>query len=217
MKIARWGLMILLASPAGFAAAQAQQDQAPAQQPQQSQPAEQKPDPLAEAARKAREQKKDQPKATKVWDNDSMPDVAGTINVVGQEAPATDNSTAAAPAANQNNGAPAAAGAAGTPASPTAGGATKDQLTAELNAAKEQLESLQKDLDLQQRQFTLDQQMWLSKPDHDGDREGAASLKTQQDVIAQKQQQVADAQKKVDELQSKVNAAGDVAAKPPAQ
>lgn len=42
---------------------------------------------LAEAARKAREKKKDQPKATKVFTNDTLPTGPGTVSVVGAAPP----------------------------------------------------------------------------------------------------------------------------------
>jgi hypothetical protein len=207
MKIAKWGLVILLAAPAGIAVAQSQQDQAPApqQQPAQSQSdSGQKPDALAEAARQAREQKKDQAKAAKVWDNDSMPAVGGTINVIGQAAPPTPDDKAANPANGQAQpaqGAPAGASAA-------QGSKSASALTADLASAKADLESVQKDLDLLQRKFALDQQTFLSNPGHDSDHESAAGLKGQQDAITVKQQDVAAAQKKVDDLQQKLNAAG---------
>jgi hypothetical protein len=202
MRIACWGLMILLAAPAGAALAQPQQDQAPAQQQTQ----DQKPDPLAEAARHAREQKKDQAKAAKVWDNDTIPEVGGTINVVGQAGtpPAPDAGATPAPGDQSNANAATPNGAPANPANAQANSAT----SADLDAAKAQLESLQKDLDLMQRQFDLDQQTWLSKPEHEQDREGAASLKIQQDRITAKQQEVADAQKKVADLQQKLGTSG---------
>ncbi len=196
MRIARWGLLIVLVSPAGIAAAQQQQEQPPSPPAQQ----QQQQDPLAEAARRARDQKKDQPKAAKVWDDDSIPTVTGTISVVGQAAPAN---AANAPTTDQGNaGTPGQANGAGAPAGSNAAA------NPELEMAKEQLQSLQKDLDILQRKFTLDQQMFLSKPEHDADREAAASLKGEQDMIATKQQEVADAQKKVDDLQAKQNASG---------
>jgi len=203
MKIARWGLMILLAAPAGIVAAQAPQSQAPAPAPQpQSQ------DPLAAAARHAREQKKDQPKASKVWDNDDISSVTGAVNVVGQAAPPSDNSGNSP--ADQNA---AASGQAGQQNAAAAPAPTNAELTSELNSAKAELESAQKDLDLLQRKFDLDQQMFLSNPNHDSDQETAAMLKNEQTGISEKQQAVADAQKKVDDLQAKLNAAGGAGAK----
>lgn len=207
MKFAYWGLTALLALPAGIAVAQSQQDQAPAQQSQQAQqaqPPQQKPDALAEAARHARDQKKDQAKAAKVWDNDTISSASGTVNVVGQAAAPADN-TAAPATADQGAAAPAGqANAAGAPAKPQDNAA----INADLTAAKEKLQSVQKDLDLLQRKFTLDQQTFLSNPNHDSDPEGVASLKNQQGQISSKQQEVADAQKAVDDLQAKLNAAG---------
>jgi len=189
MKTARWGLMILLVSPVGIAAAHPRQNQAPQQ------------DPVAAAARRTRDQKKDQTKTSKVYDNDSLPTTPGGINIVGQAAPA--GATAAnAPATDQ--------GAAPAPgqANPAAGAnpAENGAASAEITSVKEKLQSLQKDLDILQRTFTLDQQMYLSKPDHDGDKIGGAKLKSEQSQMADKQQEIADAQKKIDELQSKLTA-----------
>jgi len=58
-------------------------------------------DSLAEAARKAREQKKDAPKTAKVFTNDNLP-TQGGISTVGKssEPAATDSSASAAPAAD---------------------------------------------------------------------------------------------------------------------
>lgn len=79
----------------------ASQNQAPAstQTSSNAAPAPQQ-DSLAEAARKAREQKKETPKAAKVFDNDNIPTTGG-VNTVG---------TASAPS-DQNNGSAAPAGA----------------------------------------------------------------------------------------------------------
>jgi hypothetical protein len=64
--------------------------------PQNPAPAPSQPAPsLADAARKAREAKKTEPKNTKVFTNDNIPD-AGNINVVGGDAAPADG-TAAAP------------------------------------------------------------------------------------------------------------------------
>ena len=193
MKTARWGLMLLLVSPVGIAAAQPRQDQAP----QQTAPQQQ--DPVAAAARRTRDQKKDQTKAAKVYDNDSLPNTPGGINIVGQAAP--EGGTAAnAPAPDQ--GTAAAPGQANPQA--TAKPVDAAAASAELTSAKEHLQSLQKDLDILQRTFTLDQQMYLSKPDHDSDREGASRLKNEQGQMADKQQEIAEAQKKIDDLQAKL-------------
>jgi hypothetical protein len=67
--------------------------------PQNPAPAPSQPAPsLADAARKAREAKKTEPKNTKVFTNDNIPD-AGNINVVGADAAPADGSAAAPPPA----------------------------------------------------------------------------------------------------------------------
>ncbi len=65
MKIAHWGLGILLVMPMGIALGQAQ----PPQDAQAPPPAPT--DALAAAARQAREAKKEQAKPTRVWDDDT--------------------------------------------------------------------------------------------------------------------------------------------------
>jgi chromosome segregation ATPase len=72
-------------------AAQQSQNAPPQNPPAQSQPAPS----LADAARKARETKKSEPKTAKVFTNDNLPGSA-EVNVVGSEAaaPAAENATA---------------------------------------------------------------------------------------------------------------------------
>ena len=180
MRIVRWGLAILLVLPAGIAAAQ--QDQ----QPQT----------LAEAARLAREQKKDQPKATHYWDNDTVPKTPNEVSVVGQASAATatgEEKDANSPAA----GAPASdAGA--------AKGSSDSAAQSELNDAKERLKNLTADLDLVTRQNDLDRRTYYGKPDYSSDTDGADKLKREETEIEAKKQEVAEAQKKVDELQAKL-------------
>jgi hypothetical protein len=198
MRIAPWGFVVLLLSPVGIVVAQQQQDQAPPQPAEQQQQ-----DPVAAAARRTREQKKDQPKAARVFDNDSIPATPGGVNVVGQTPPAAGDSSNP-PAADQG-----ATPAPGLPNAASGGNAADGAgLSTELSAAKEHLQSLQKDIDILQRTLALDEQMFLIKPDHDADRAGAAKLKDEQTQIADKQQEAADAQKKVEDLQARLAAAG---------
>jgi len=91
------GVIRAQAQPQDQTSSQASQTAAPAAAPQQ--------DPLVEAARKARAEKKDAPKATKVFTNDDLP-TQGAVSTVGA-APAdtsadtsTDTSTAAPAAGN---------------------------------------------------------------------------------------------------------------------
>jgi hypothetical protein len=184
MRTAKWGLVILLISPVGIAEAR--------QQPPQQQ------DSLAAAARRARELKKEQGKSTKVWDNDNMPKSPGSLSVVGNPPPADDHS-ANAPSSAQ--------GGSTIPSDRKNGGTDKSAIVAELVATKEQLQTLQNDLDILQRKFTLDQQMYYGKTNYASDKAGAASLQEEQTQIDAKRQEIADAQKKVADLQEKLNSA----------
>jgi hypothetical protein len=209
MKIAQWGLGILLVLPLGVAAGQQQSTQQATQQAPT--------DPVAEAARRAREQKKDQAKPAHVWNNDDIPKTNG-VSVVGEN-PAAEGEASASDADKGANPATAAA-ANGETTAPAAGQGTGSEKTgaiaSELAAANERLKSLQTDLDIAQRKYALDQQTYLSNPQHEGDTAGAAALKDEEDQIAAKQQEVADAQKEVDELKAKLAASAPAPAEPPA-
>jgi hypothetical protein len=201
MRVGRWVLLTLVLSPLGTAAAQQQQaSQQPAQQE----------DSLAAAARRTRDQKKDQAKPKKIYDNDNLPATPGGVNVVGQTE--SESGTSSAGTAEPNAASPAGGnGGGGVGATDSVSNAAKNKaaISAELSAAKEQLQNLKNDLDILQRKFTLDQQTYYSKPDYSSDKEGAAKLKDERNEIEAKQQEVADAQKKVDELQSNLNPASD--------
>jgi hypothetical protein len=181
MRIAQWGLTILLISPLGTALAQEQQQ-----------------DSLAAAARRAQEQKKeekkDQAKTPKVWDNDSISSVSGTVSVVGK----------AEEPAEQKQGEESAK----KESKPVKTAEERAAILADIETAKQQLDSAKADLDILQRKYTLDQQAYYVKPDYASDKAGAAALKDEQDQIDGKQQGVADAQKKIDDLQAQLQAAG---------
>lgn len=175
MKLANWSLAILLVSPLTIASAQ----------PQAATQSDQQQDSVAAAARRAREQKKDQPKAAKVFDNDSIPTTPGAVSVVGSpsEAPSAEQ-----PAQGQNQ----TTGTQGQAKPPAA------MSPAELDAAKQQIQSLKTDLDILQRKLTLDQQSYYGKPNYESDKEGAAGLNAEQTEINAKQQEIDDLQKKID-------------------
>jgi hypothetical protein len=196
MKIAHWGLGILLVMPIGIAAGQAQP-------PSQEAPAPAPTDALAAAAKQAREAKKDQTKPTRVWDDDSVPKSNNAISVVGKT-PADDSDNAAAATGDAANAAAAANGAAGTGGA-AAGAGNRGALETSIQNAKEKLATTKVDLDLLQRTFTLDSQMYYVKPDYASDTEGAAKLKDEQDQIAAKQQEMDEAQKKIDDMEAEVS------------
>ena len=180
MRLVKIGLVILLFSPLATAA-RPQQDSSAGQQ-----------ESLADAARRAQAQKKNQPQAAKVWDNDSIPTTNNNISVVGQQTPT-------------EGGAPPSV----APASKTGSPVTPEQkaaMQADLSAAKAQLESLKTDLDIAQRKYALDEQTYLSNPNYT-DKAGAKALEEEKEQIADKQQQIADAQKKIDDFQAQADAA----------
>ena len=179
MRLVTIGLVILLISPLATAA-RPQQDSSSGQQ-----------DSLADAARRSQAQKKNQPQAAKVWDNDNIPT---TNSVVGQASPTEEGPAPPAPR---------------EPTQKTGGPVTAEQkatLQADLSAAKAQLESLKTDLDIAQRKYALDQQTYLSNPNYI-DKTGAKALDEEKEQIAAKQQQITEAEKRIDDLQAQVDAA----------
>lgn len=206
--LGKWVAVLLLASPAGIAAARqpaaAKQDQQQSQAQNQSQTASQKKakqDPLAAAARRAREQQKSQPRATKVWDNDNLPAAPEAVSVVG--------ATPAAPAESADQSASAGTAEAQQQGknSATSGASSSDRkadLQKQLAAAKAHLKTAQTDLDIATRKYQLDQQTYYSNPNYLSDRAGAANLKNEQSDIDAKKQAADAAQKQVDALDAKL-------------
>jgi hypothetical protein len=196
MKIAHWSLGILLVMPMGIAAGQAQPASQDAQAPAPT-------DSLAAAAKQAREAKKDQPKPARVWNDDTIPKSNAAISVVGQTR-ADNDSAAGAP--GDASAAPAAAnGSAGAGGGAAGGAGSRAALESAIANAKEKLATVKVDLDLLQRTYTLDSQMYYIKPDYASDTDGAAKLKDEQDQIAAKQQEMDDVQKKIDDLNSELS------------
>lgn len=201
MKIAKLGLVGLLVWAPGLAAAQQQSSESSQSgQATQAQASDQKQDDsLGAAARRAREQKKEAPKTTKVWDNENIPSKPDGISVIGESGSGSGNAEqSAAPAATTSNAPNAAKDSA-------AEAHEKAALTAELAEAKEHLQSVTTDLDILTRKYGLDQQMYYSKPDYASDKDGAAKLKAEEDDMGAKKQEIEAAQKKVDELTAKLN------------
>src|SRR5580704_177151 len=191
MKIVHWGLGILLVMPVSIAAGQSQP---PSQNEQAAAPAPT--DSLAAAAKQAREAKKDQPKPARVWNDDTIPKSNAAISVVGQT---PDDNGGAAAASGDAAAAPPAAAANG------AGAGNRKALEGSIANAKERLATIKVDLDLLQRTYTLDSQMYYIKPDYASDADGAAKLKDEQDQIAAKQQEMDEEQKKIDDMNAELS------------
>ena len=201
MKSVWPGLAILILFQVAPAAAQPQQQQDDSTS-------------IADAARRSRELKKEQPKSAKVWDNDTIPTKPGDVSVIGQ-APATaaSDDSAAKSADDDAKAADKTGTPAPTPVTPAVERAEASEtaqkiaaIQADLAAAKSHLQSVKADLDILQRTFVLDSQMYYSKPNYVADKDGAAKIEGEKDEVDAKQQEVADAQMKVDQLEAKLAA-----------
>lgn len=162
---------------------------AKAQSQQSSQPS------VAEAARRARAQKeKESPaKPAKVITNDDLKPAPEVAN--GAVQPATAGASQTAPTT-------AAQASPTTPKTKENGEDVSKEREAkekELADLKRQLASAQSDLDLYQRQFSLQRDTYYSDPDYAHDTDGKAKL----DAL---QQQINDKAQSVDELKLKVSA-----------
>lgn len=213
MKIAHRGWTILLAglcaaalgvfAPGAAASARRSAQSSGTTQVAQSAPAQNghtQADPLAAAARRAREKQTSETKPAKVWDNDNLPAADG-VNVIGPSATSSSPQAAAGSAEGNAPGATASGEESST-------ASDRSELESQLKSAKADLKQLQTQLDFARRKFALDQQSFYQNPNYGSDDAGAQALKNEQSQIDSQKQQVDAAQKKVDELTSKLKAAG---------
>lgn len=154
---------------------------------QQDQGQSQNQESVADAARKARAQKKDAPKSKMVIDNDNLGTLTGTINVVGEAAPPSADDTKKPADAKVPKSGEAGKGETGK------GEAAKDESywRHKFADAYKKLADDQRELDITQRESNLKQQQYYADP--------MATLKqeyTRQDLN--------DAKAKIDELTAKV-------------
>lgn len=149
---------------------------------------------VAEAARRAREQKKPAQKAVKVVTEDDLK--PATSRPAAQAAAPQEAAKPPGKAAAQQATAPAGTekAAAQTKASEKE---SKEAKIAKLADLKKQLAAAQSDLDLLQREFTLERDTYYSNPDYVHDRDGKAKLDALQSQINDKQQAVEDLKTKV--------------------
>lgn len=149
--------LLLVASEPVWSRQEQQQSQSqPAQQQssQQSQKQVQAPqqDPLAVAARKAREQKKEAPKNTKVFTNDNIPTAGGISSVGEEEEPKNEDKVVKAGASESGN---AKSGSA-----PSA----EAQWRSRFAKLRHKLEQDQADLDVMQRELGVLSTQYYSDP-----------------------------------------------------
>jgi hypothetical protein len=156
---------------------------------------------VADAARRAREQKKAAAKQpAPVITDDTLKPAAPAPQAANAPAPAQSSEArpakppalAAQPAAG-SSGAPEASAApapAGPPAADAGDTDQKAKDSAELAALQQQVAEAQKGLELLQRELALQQDTYFSNPDHSHDLAGKAKLEATLEQITDKQQAV---------------------------
>lgn len=142
---------------------------------------------VAEAARRAREKKKDAAKPVKVITDETLDVKKGDI----QSAVAEEPKMPGAPEAQPQT-------AAAAPAATNASASDKDEkLKKEIADLKEQIKQALIDLDLLQRENRLDNEAFYSKPDYAGDKAGKQKLDDEK-------QQISDKREEIDRLKAKL-------------
>jgi hypothetical protein len=139
---------------------------------------------VAEAARRARAQKKTTDKPAKVITDDTLVVKKGDV----QSATAEEAKMPGSPGAAAQ---PAAGASANAPASQNASDDEKARAFLKQRVAlKEKIKDAQSDLDLLQREFQLDQDAFYSSPDYRNNSSGKAKLDAMKQQIADKQQEL---------------------------
>jgi hypothetical protein len=179
---------------------------------------------VADAARRAQEQKKSTPKSVKVITNENIPGAPkpdatqptpspDAVTQIPLTTEATPRAPTAATAATSTDADQPATGAAAAPATATTDAKTPADNAAanpEVAALKRQITDQQRAVDLLLRLHSLDQDAFLSNPDHAKDPQGKAKLDAQGEEIRAKVAAVAALKAKLDAI-----APGE-SAKPPA-
>lgn len=152
---------------------------------------------VAEAARKAREKKKDAAKPAKVITDETLDVKKGDVQSAVAEEPkiagAEDSKAQATPA-----------GANATPTNAAAKDEKKERLKKELTDLKEQVKQSLMDLDLLQRENRLDQDAYYSQPNYGSDTAGKQKLDDEKQQISDKQGDVARLKAKLADLQREI-------------
>ena len=178
----------------------------------QTAPASQQAPSLGEAARKAREQNKSRQPA-KVFTNENIPDLKGTISVVGTPAP--EPAPAPAPAPDGSASATAAPATPGTATAPAAAAGPKTEAKdeaywrAKFAAARKQLADDTKEADILQREYNLKEQQFYSNPNVAlREQNSRADLNKTRDDINTKKADVAKDQQAIAALEDQLRQAG---------
>jgi hypothetical protein len=160
-------LMLLLAAFSLFSIRLAAQDDAPS---------------VADAARRARQQKQDAAKPAHVIDNDAIPPSPSASGLSSDSnAPAPADNTSASPAA----------------AKPEANPADQAKKNEETEALKKEIADKKEKINFQQREIALAQDTYYSNPDREHDTAGKDKLNSMQADLTQAQAELADLQAKL--------------------
>jgi hypothetical protein len=159
---------------------------------------------VADAARRARQQKHDAAKPVHVIDNDTLAPVSSTSSS------ATPAATAPGPApaaTDTKNAAPAADKAAASSdtaktdsANDKSDKADEQANNAEIEALQQQIVEMKAKVDLQQREIALEQDTYYSNPSHDADTAGKEKLDSMQSDLTSAKSQLADLLAKISAL-----------------
>lgn len=138
---------------------------------------------VAEAARRARQQKQDAAKPAKVIDNDAIPP----------------SPNAAAPAVPPAASAPTPGTASNSSTASRSVGNDGDeaQKKAEIESLKQQIADKKEKINLQQRELALAQDTFLSNADHAHDKAGKDKLDSMQATLSQLQSELSDLEAKL--------------------
>lgn len=161
---------------------------------------------VAEAARRAREKKKDATKPAKVITDETLDVKKGDV----QSAVAEEPKIAGVPDAQ----AQPAPGTAGASVSAAAKDDKKERLKKELTELKEQIKQSLMDLDLLQRENRLDQDAYYAKPNYGSDTGGKQKLDDEKQQISDKQGEVARLKAKLADLQRELGEASSASPQP---
>jgi hypothetical protein len=150
---------------------------------------------VAEAARRARAQKKNNEKSAKVITDETLDVKKGDVQSATAEQlriPGSPETPAQPPAANAQSG--AAGNAAANPPTPGSKNASEDDKTRaalkERVALKEKIKDAESDLDLLQREYKLDQDSFYSSTDYARNTSGKEKLDAMKQQISSKQQEL---------------------------
>ena len=154
---------------------------------------------VAEAARRAREKKKENAKPVRTLTNDDLPAAGDAVTGTATPTPAAKGEDAVAPAANDD----------GEKRPPASANDEKAKLRKEYNEAaleraKKQLAQLLSELDIMERKAVLDSDSYYSKTDYASDKEGKANLDAEAQQISDKKQAADELKARVAELQAMV-------------